>query len=194
MLGRTKKMKLAVALALFLAGRKLPKSPLELIQQGAGALSKNEQFAELTQQVRGSLLDAGKAAAGRSAERWLAGVSDRLREGLPTQEAGQDEGQDQDQAEDQDQDQPEDRDQDQAEDEDQDQAEDQGEEQTDEQGDESEETDSQDTEQRADSGSPESRDTGKSGAQQAARSSGRSSGSSRPVKKSGSRSRAQKGA
>lgn len=83
LLGRTKKMKLALAFGMFLAGQKLPKSPIELVQQGAGALAKNEQFKELSQQVTGSLLDAGKAAAGRSAERWLTGVGDRLRDGLP---------------------------------------------------------------------------------------------------------------
>jgi len=82
-LGRTKKMKLALALAMFLAGQKLPKSPVELLQQGAGALAKNEQFKELSQEVTGGLVDAGKAAAGRSAERWLTGVGDRLRDGLP---------------------------------------------------------------------------------------------------------------
>lgn len=82
-LGRTKKMKLAAMLALFLAGQKLPKSPLELVQQGAGALSKNEKFAELSQQVTGSLLEAGKVAASRSAERWLTGVGEKLRDGIP---------------------------------------------------------------------------------------------------------------
>lgn len=90
-LGRTKKMKLAAMLALFLAGQKLPKSPLELVQQGAGALSKNEKFAELSQQVTGSLMDAGKVAASRSAERWLAGVSERLRDGIATPDSGADE-------------------------------------------------------------------------------------------------------
>lgn len=89
-LGRTKKMKLAVMLALLLAGQKLPKSPLELVQQGAGALTKNEKVAELSQQVTGSLLDAGKAAAGRSAERWLTGVGDKLRDGLSTSDTGSD--------------------------------------------------------------------------------------------------------
>lgn len=87
-LGRTKKAKMAVALGLFLAGRKLPKSPLEMAQQGFQALSKNEQFAGLSQQLRGELVNAGKAAAGRSAERWLGGVSDRLRQGIPTPSGG----------------------------------------------------------------------------------------------------------
>lgn len=171
-LGRTKKMKLAVAMALFLAGRKLPKSPLEMIQQGAGALSKNEQFAELSQQVKGSLLDAGKAAAGRSAERWLSGVSDRLREGIPTPDVGggdREADQEEDQEEDQDQDQ------------------DQG-------ADSEDDADSQDADQDStedsDADSSESQDNGKSSRQR----SSRSSGSPRPAKKSSSQSRSAKGA
>lgn len=87
-LGRTKKMKLAAMLALFLAGQKLPKSPVELLQQGAGALAKSDQFKELSQQVTGSLLEAGKVAASRSAERWLTGVGDKLRDGIPGPDSG----------------------------------------------------------------------------------------------------------
>jgi hypothetical protein len=90
LLGRTKKLKMAVAFGLFLAGRKLPKNWVELVQQQIQGLSSNPQFAELSQQVTGNLMDAGKTAAGRSAERLLANVSERLRDGLPSDDSDQD--------------------------------------------------------------------------------------------------------
>lgn len=197
LLGRTKKAKLALAFGLFLAGRKLPKSPLELVQQGAGALSKNPQVAELTEQVKGSLFDAGKAAAGRSAERWLSSVGDRLREGIPTpdvsgkqadqdEEADEDEGQEPDQETDQEDTESEDFDQDADEATDEDSADEDG---TDEDSTEdSEEDDSQDTDE--DSSQSQNDNSSKRSGQRRSR----SSGSSRPAKKSGSRSRAAKGA
>lgn len=82
LLGRTRKMKLALALGLLVAGRKLPSNPTELAQQGLKALGQNEQFADLSHQVTGSLADAGKVAASKSAERMLTKVSDRLRDGI----------------------------------------------------------------------------------------------------------------
>lgn len=182
LLGRTKKAKLALAFGLFLAGRKLPKSPLELVQQGAGALSKNPQVAELTQQVKGSLFDAGKVAASRSAERWLSGVSDRLREGIPTPDVGGDNKQ-ADQGEEADEDEGQDTDQEtDQEDTDSDQDTDQG------STEDSEEEDSQDADE--DSSESQNDNSSKSSGQR----SSQSSGSSRPAKKSGSRSRAAKGA
>ncbi|SDR96512.1 hypothetical protein [Microlunatus soli] len=98
LLGRTKKLKLAIAVGLILAGRKLPKDPLELAGQGLKTLQQSDQFAGLREQVTGSLADAGKRAASHSAEQWLGKMTDRLRDGTPSSESESEE----DEADDQD--------------------------------------------------------------------------------------------
>ena len=61
-LGRTKKMKLALALAGMAAGRRAG-GPGQLLAQGTKLLGQSPEVARLTDELRGRLLDAGKGAA-----------------------------------------------------------------------------------------------------------------------------------
>ncbi|HLT60242.1 MAG TPA: hypothetical protein VK020_03575, partial [Microlunatus sp.] len=82
LLGRTRKMKLALAFGMVLVGQRLPKNSLELVQQALKTVASSDQFSQLSQQVTGNLADAGRAAAGKSVERLLERVTDRLNSDL----------------------------------------------------------------------------------------------------------------
>ncbi|MET9765244.1 DNA primase [Streptomyces sp. NPDC006372] len=78
LLGRTKKLKMAVAVGGLVAGKKLNLSPrmvAELVQQ---QLKNNPQFKEIGDQLRGDLRGVGKAASGAMVERQLGSLADRL--------------------------------------------------------------------------------------------------------------------
>jgi hypothetical protein len=63
LLGRFRKLKWALGLAA-LAGRgRLPSGPGGLLQQGAKVLTSSPEFTKLTDEMKGRLVDAGKAAA-----------------------------------------------------------------------------------------------------------------------------------
>ncbi|MFC8145524.1 DNA primase [Streptomyces paradoxus] len=78
LLGRTKKLKMAVAVGGLVAGKKLNLSPrmvADLLQQ---QLRNNPQFKEIGDQLREDLRGVGKAASGAMVERQLDALSDRL--------------------------------------------------------------------------------------------------------------------
>ncbi|MFJ9863100.1 DNA primase [Streptomyces sp. NPDC101165] len=78
LLGRTKKMKLALAVGSLVAGKKLnlgPQALAELVQQ---QLHDNPQFKEIGDQLRQDLRGVGKAASGAMAERQMNAIADRL--------------------------------------------------------------------------------------------------------------------
>ncbi|MGX1626293.1 DNA primase, partial [Streptomyces sp. NPDC055506] len=78
LLGRTKKLKMAIAIGGLVAGKKLNLSPrmvAELIQQ---QLQNNPQFKEIGDQLREDLRGVGKAASGAMVERQLDAFADRL--------------------------------------------------------------------------------------------------------------------
>ncbi|EFL35978.1 conserved hypothetical protein [Streptomyces viridochromogenes DSM 40736] len=78
LLGRTKKLKMAIAVGGLVAGKKLNLSPrmvAELLQQ---QLRNNPQFKEIGEQLRGDLRGVGKAASGAMVERQLDSLADRL--------------------------------------------------------------------------------------------------------------------
>ncbi|WP_369195022.1 DNA primase [Streptomyces djakartensis] len=78
LLGRTKKLKMAVAVGGLVAGKKLNLSPrmvTDLLQQ---QLKNNPQFKEIGDQLRGELRGVGKAASGALVERQLDALADRL--------------------------------------------------------------------------------------------------------------------
>ncbi|MFI8889901.1 DNA primase [Streptomyces paradoxus] len=78
LLGRTKKLKMAMAVGGLVAGKKLNLSPrmvAELLQQ---QLRNNPQFKEIGDQLREDLRGVGKAASGAMVERQLDALSDRL--------------------------------------------------------------------------------------------------------------------
>ncbi|WP_309094212.1 DNA primase [Streptomyces sp.] len=78
LLGRTKKLKMAVAVGGLVAGKKLNLSPrmvAELLQE---QLRNNPQFKEIGDQLREDLRGVGKAASGAMVERQLDALADRL--------------------------------------------------------------------------------------------------------------------
>ncbi|MFF0584776.1 hypothetical protein ACFYWD_02220 [Streptomyces sp. NPDC003781] len=80
LLGRTKKAKLAFAVGSYLVGRRVGLSPGQVLGQGLGSLQRAPGFQELSDQVRGELLTATRAAVTAAANRRLTGLADGLRE------------------------------------------------------------------------------------------------------------------
>lgn len=78
LLGRTRKMKLALAIGAMAAGKKLPLSPDALKDVLTQQVENNPALKELGTQLRGDLRDAGKAASGALVERQMTGLADRL--------------------------------------------------------------------------------------------------------------------
>ncbi|MFF9622679.1 DNA primase [Streptomyces griseosporeus] len=78
LLGRTKKLKMAMAVGSFVAGKKMnltPKGVGELLNQ---QLRENPQFKEIGDQLREDLRGVGKAASGAMVERQIGALADRL--------------------------------------------------------------------------------------------------------------------
>jgi hypothetical protein len=78
LLGRTKKLKMAMAVGGLVAGKKMNLSPrmvADLVQQ---QLRNNPQFKEIGDQLRQDLRGVGKAASGAMVERQLDAVANRL--------------------------------------------------------------------------------------------------------------------
>ncbi|MBL3666298.1 DNA primase [Streptomyces sp. M2CJ-2] len=100
LLGRTKKLKMAVAVGGLVAGKKLNLGPRMITDLVSTQLQKNPQFKELGDQLRGDLRGAGKAASGALVERQLDSLADKLHDrttemreqltgsGRPDREAG----------------------------------------------------------------------------------------------------------
>ncbi|MGP2436265.1 hypothetical protein [Streptomyces sp. JW3] len=84
LMGRTKKAKLAFAVGSYLTGRRLGLAPGQVLSQGLGRLQQVPQFQELSDQVRGELLTAGRAAVTAAASRRLDRFADALRERTDT--------------------------------------------------------------------------------------------------------------
>ncbi|MFD6321593.1 DNA primase [Streptomyces sp. NPDC058442] len=78
LLGRTKKLKMAVAVGGLVAGKKLNLGPRMITDLVSTQLQNNPQFKELGEQLRGDLRGAGKAASGALVERQLDSLADRL--------------------------------------------------------------------------------------------------------------------
>jgi hypothetical protein len=78
MLGRTKKMRLALMLAAAGVTGKFPTSPTELVAHGLKSLGASADVSQLTEQLRGELLNAGRAAAIAAATSQVDAINDRL--------------------------------------------------------------------------------------------------------------------
>lgn len=78
LLGRSKKGKLAFAVASFAVGRKVRFSPRDLVADGLRKLCDSPQCRQLTEQVRGDLLTSGRSALKAVVDRELNGVADLL--------------------------------------------------------------------------------------------------------------------
>jgi hypothetical protein len=88
-LGRTRKLKLALLLAGGGMTGRLPGTPRELMQQAAGALGSSTELGKITESVRGDLIGAARAAAVTAAANRIEALNDRLQ--LPAPEPESDE-------------------------------------------------------------------------------------------------------
>ncbi len=78
LLGRTKKLKMALAVGSLVAGKKMNLSPKMLADVVNQQLKNNPQFKEIGDQLRQDLRGVGKAATGAMAERQMNALADRL--------------------------------------------------------------------------------------------------------------------
>jgi len=76
-LGRTKKMKLALALAGMAAGKRAG-GPGQLLAQGTKLLGQSPELTRLTDELRGRLLEAGKGAAVAIATKQVEALTERV--------------------------------------------------------------------------------------------------------------------
>ncbi|MDQ0687480.1 cobalamin biosynthesis protein CobT [Streptomyces achromogenes] len=77
-LGRTKKLKLALAVGSFVAGKKMNLTPKGIGDLVSQQLKENPQFKEIGDQLRNDLRGVGKAASGALVERQIEALADRL--------------------------------------------------------------------------------------------------------------------
>lgn len=77
-LGRTKKLKFAIAVGTAVAGKKMNLSPRALGDLLSQQLQNNPQFKEIGDQLREDMRGVGKAATGALVERQISGLADRL--------------------------------------------------------------------------------------------------------------------
>ncbi|MCL8017286.1 DNA primase [Streptomyces sp. AS02] len=77
-LGRTRKLKLALAVGSVVAGKRMHLSPRAVADLVSQQLLKNPQFKEIGDQLRDDLRGVGEAASGALVERQLDALSDRL--------------------------------------------------------------------------------------------------------------------
>ncbi|CAM5535072.1 DNA primase [Streptomyces aurantiogriseus] len=77
-LGRTKKLKAAIAVGSLVAGKKMNLTPRGLADLVSRQLADNPQFKEIGDQLREDLRGVGKAASGAVVERRIDSLADRL--------------------------------------------------------------------------------------------------------------------
>ncbi|GGU32356.1 DNA primase [Streptomyces daghestanicus] len=79
-LGRTKKLKLAIAVGTAVAGKRMNLTPRGIADLVSTQLQNNPQFKEIGDQLRQDLRGVGKAATGAMVERQLDGLASRLQD------------------------------------------------------------------------------------------------------------------
>ncbi|WP_069773309.1 DNA primase [Streptomyces sp. LUP30] len=77
-LGRTRKLKMAVAVGSLVAGKRLNLTPKGIADLVSQQLRDNPQFKEIGDQLRQDLRGVGKAASGAMVERQIDALADRL--------------------------------------------------------------------------------------------------------------------
>lgn len=77
-LGRRRKMRLAIGLGAYLLGKKITTNPTELLATAAKSLQGSPEFAELAEAVRGELSTAGRKAATGALTQGLDGFAEKL--------------------------------------------------------------------------------------------------------------------
>ncbi|THA24853.1 hypothetical protein E4198_09030 [Streptomyces sp. RKND-216] len=80
LLGRTRKAKLALALASWVLGRRKGLNPQRLLTEGLKRLTGSPEFSQLNDQLRGELMAAGRSLVTAAANRRLDSLSDALRD------------------------------------------------------------------------------------------------------------------
>src|SRR6476659_1237945 len=80
LLGRNKKMKLAISLGSMLVGQRVSTNPRALLKQGRELVQANPNLAEIEDQIRGKFLEAARAAALATLSSRMELVSDSLRD------------------------------------------------------------------------------------------------------------------
>jgi hypothetical protein len=88
LLGRTRKMRIAMMLAAAGVTGKFPAMPASLVANGLKSLGASDQLHDLTDQLRGEVLNAAKAATLAAATHRVDALSDRLQGVVPTEEVG----------------------------------------------------------------------------------------------------------
>ncbi|MEU6765597.1 DNA primase [Streptomyces sp. NPDC046853] len=78
LLGRTKKLKLAIAVGTVVAGKKLQLSPKAVLDLARTQLENNPQFKEIGGQLREDFRGVGRAATGAILERQMEGLAGKL--------------------------------------------------------------------------------------------------------------------
>ncbi|WP_326608228.1 histone protein [Streptomyces sp. NBC_01800] len=91
-LGRTKKGRLALTIATYLAGRRFGLEPRQLAAEGMRRLGEMPQFAELQDQLKGEVLDAGRKAVTAVADRGMSSLADVISDRTARLGEKQDEG------------------------------------------------------------------------------------------------------
>ena len=81
LLGRTKKLKLAITVGSLLAGRRIATNPQALLAQSSQLIDKSPELKKLQSQITGKLFDAAKGAALNTATSRLELMSSQLRAG-----------------------------------------------------------------------------------------------------------------
>lgn len=77
-LGRLRKAKLAFAVATYVAGRRFGLHPRTMAAEGVRRLRQSPQVTQLSEQVRGELLSAGRTAVSTAANRRIGALADAL--------------------------------------------------------------------------------------------------------------------
>jgi hypothetical protein len=88
MLGRTRKMRIALMLAAAGITGKFPAMPASLVANGLKSLGGSDQLHDLTDQLRGEVLNAAKAATLAAATNRVDALNDRLQGVVPTEQVG----------------------------------------------------------------------------------------------------------
>jgi hypothetical protein len=87
-LGRTRKMRIAMMLAAAGLTGKFPATPAALVAQGLKSLGAADQLHDLTDQLRGEVMTAAKAAALAAATNRVDALNDRLQGVAPVEDVG----------------------------------------------------------------------------------------------------------
>src|SRR6476661_7794084 len=94
LLGRTKKLRLAITVGSMLAGQRVATNPVGMIKQASELIEKNPELAKIQQRITGELMQAARQAALTSATNRVGSWNDRLVNGKVVKDEEDDEPED----------------------------------------------------------------------------------------------------